>query len=90
MKRTFNMTLNTNYNVSSKDIIAQQDHDDLGYEFDHDYVEYDEIYPSSNVRGGGGGGKLRQGNKSKGSKQSIYSSKHTRLQAQNRGSNRVR
>ena len=88
MKRTFNMALKTNHNISSKEIKAQQDDDDFDYDYDH-YMEYDEIYLSSNVGGGGGGGKLRRGNKSKGSKQGIYSSKHTRLQAQNRGSKRV-
>ena len=83
------------YNHSSeKDITGNSavhdygiDSDDFEYEYDdQDYVEYDEIYPASNMRGCGGGGG-RNGNKGK-EKNSIYSSRHTRLQAQNRSSNK--
>jgi len=53
--------------------------DDYDYDYDDDYLDYDEVYISSNKGGSGGG----RGNKT-GSKEglNVYSSKHTRLQAE--------
>jgi hypothetical protein len=59
---------------------------DIGYDY-HDYIEYDETYPACGVGVGGRGG--LNGNKGK-EKNNIYSSRHTRLQAQNRSSNKYK
>jgi len=48
------------------------------YPYDDDYFDYDEVYATCNTRGGGGGKtKLK-----KDTGTNVYSSRHTRLQAE--------
>ena len=52
--------------------------DDYDYDYDDEYCDYDEVYISSN-KGGSGGGNNKTGSKGA---LNVYSSKHTRLQAE--------